>query len=1111
MDTWVDIRRKARQCHEEALRRASGNRSAIALTQGALAAADLDIRRFEPGTTFGKGVLGVLERSAGLVNVVAHLAPPDEAVIVAHELGHYHLHLDPTNEVTIADAGLGGDRIETGAARVEGYSPRERKEVQADVFAGEFLCPSDWAREEFRRGRRPSQIAAELGLPNSLVLHQVIRAVLLPPVGPATPQASRPPHELDESQHAAATWKGGPLLVDAGPGTGKTRTLIRRITHLLENAVRPGEILALTFSNKAAEEMRERLAAVDQQAAIELWVGTFHAFGLELITKWPSNIGRTPSVRVLDETESLALLEHHLAELPLHHFQNLYEPAYELVNILRAISRCKDELISPAAYLKEAAAASSVARTDEEREQAERVQEIGEIYRIYEEALKAADAVDFGDLVLNAAVLVEGNPAVREHIARFKHVLVDEYQDVNFASARLLRAIRAAGADIWVVADQRQSIYRFRGAEPTNVARFADEFNGERLALTTNYRSHKPVVDAFQHFSAAMGDGGSMAGEWIAHRLHGGGVTLTVAPDLPAEAEAIRDKIEALRAAGVPYREQAILGRSHLTLARVTAVLEKLGVPLLYLGDLFEREDIRDLLSLVAIDAEFGGIGLIRVAGMPRYGATRADALTVIRWAQGQKLMLCDALKRAPEIEGLSDAGRNGLGKLGQELEGLGRASAWTLLTTWLFERSDHLAALLASDDIASQQSRIAIYHLLKVCSEQAATGDSRRKRLLARIRRIEALSQDSSYRTVASEAADIDAVRVMTIHGSKGLEFQAVHFPALATGYVPASWRGTRCDPPPSLTQLQMEKGDHDAEEECLFFVALSRARDFLSLSRAERYTARNASASAFLTSLPSSLPRSRHNGAVRPVSLPVRLQAPAPRQRYTERELDVYMRCPTRYRYEAIDGLHGARDDSAYIRFHRCVYVTVGWLEQERGAGRTVNVSDALTRLDADWKVQGPVDHAFAGYYFGIAKAMVTRMAATIAAETGQYAREEWAVPIGAREVLVTPDRVLLMPDRSVRVQRIRTGRESQSEAGKPIYALLRRGGETRHPGLNLRVETFYLATGNTVLVPAKNDDKRLKEYADAIAAIERGEFAPTPEARMCPNCQCYFTCGA
>ena len=241
--------------------------------------------------------------------------------------------------------------------KVEGYSPRERKEIQADVFAGEFFCPSAWLREQFlAHAKRPSQLAAELGLPVNLVLNQFVRALLLPPLRPATPEPPAVSHGLDESQRIAATWKDRPLLVDAGPGTGKTRTLVRRIAHLLEQGVPPASILALTFSNKAADEMRERLSALNPDAAIEMWVGTFHAFGLELVTKWPASVGRTINLRVLDQAGSLALLEANLDKLPLQHYLNLYDPALDLVSVLRTISRCKDELIPPSRYLAEAEA-----------------------------------------------------------------------------------------------------------------------------------------------------------------------------------------------------------------------------------------------------------------------------------------------------------------------------------------------------------------------------------------------------------------------------------------------------------------------------------------------------------------------------------------------------------------------------------------------------------------------------------------------------------------------------------------------------------------------------------------------------------------------------------
>ena len=246
---------------------------------------------------------------------------------------------------------------------------------------------------------------------------------------------------------------------------------------------------------------------------------------------------------------------------------------------------------------------------------------------------------------------------MKEYLAKFKHVLVDEYQDVNLASAALLRAICRAGMDIWVVADQRQSIYRFRGAEPTNVSRFVDEFQGARQSLGHNYRSFAPVVRNFQRFSASM-QGGALAGTWQARRAEGGEVTLTVAPTLAAEAEAVRNKIERFRARGIAYADQAILARSHLTLARITGILEQFGVPMLYLGDLFERTEIRDLLSLVGIGAEIGNVGLVRVAALPEYGVPRDDAIAAISWARTNGVRLQEALTRSAEMDGVSAAGK---------------------------------------------------------------------------------------------------------------------------------------------------------------------------------------------------------------------------------------------------------------------------------------------------------------------------------------------------------------------------------------------------------------------------------------------------------------------
>ena len=521
-----------------------------------------------------------------------------------------------------------------------------------------------------------------------------------------------------------------------------------------------------------------------------------------------------------------------------------------------------------------------------------------------------------------------------------------------------------------------------------------------------------------------------MGGNWVAHRGDGEAVSMTVTPNVVAEAEAIRDKIEEYRTAGISYGDQAILARTHLTLARITGVLEKLGVPLLYLGDLFERDEIRTLLSLVAIDAEYGGIGLVRVATLPQYGATRDDALIVIRWSKSQGETVFNSLKRSGEIEGLSEAGRKGLTKLAKELDGLEHTSPWTLLTTWLFERSEHLRPLLLADEIGSQQRLVAIYHLLKVCAEQFTLGDFSRKAFVDRIRRVEALNQDSSYCAVASEAAGMDAVQVMTIHGSKGLEFRAVHLPALATRYMPTSRQGTRCPPPPSFAHLAVRSEDHDAEEECLFFVALSRAQDHLSLSRAERYTIQKSNPSRFVPPIQSVVSSARYEGTGLRVSSTSQLSPPDPPEQYEERHLSVYMKCPARYRYEAIEGLFGSRNESPYMPVSSLCLRYRALARKRARKWECSRCTWALAHLAANWADDGPLGHPFEAFYRTAAEAMVSGMARAISTETARYDRREWTVQVGNRLVTLTPDRVLLTADGVVHVQRIRTGRETKSE---------------------------------------------------------------------------------
>lgn len=281
--------------------------------------------------------------------------------------------------------------------------------------------------------------------------------------------------------------------------------------------------------------------------------------------------------------------------------------------------------------------------------------------------------------------------------------------------------------------------------------------------------------------------------------------------------------------------------------------------------------------------------------------------------------------------------------------------------------------------------------------------------------------------------------------------------------------------------------------------------------MTRADRYTTVKSSPSKFLSSIASAMRSSRFEGSGRIFDEGRPTLPPPPRDRYEERELTLYRLCPARYRYEFIEGLHGVRDDAAYISFHRCVYVTVGWLEAQRVQGLPVDHAAGQQRLEEEWATRGPMGHPFEAYYRRTANEMVAAMVGAIQAEAGTYDSQEWAIPIGDKFVTVKPDRVVIEPSGAIRVQRIRTGRKTKSEPDNPIYALLRRGAAARYQGRSVRVESFYLATGETVPVAPRDDVKLIEQYAEAIEGIEQGVFTPKPDARRCPNCQCYFMCEA
>lgn len=1136
MNHWETIRARAREQRTLVCAAAGGDPSAAAL----LSAADTLTGLRRVGVPADDPLLYASEAvlHSGIIWYRDDVAPWRALFYQAHEYAHYWHHGGGDSSFCAEsdmNTEASEDSVPLGVQRVEGYGPHERRELEANVYAREFLLPGDELKRWFiEEELDAAAIAARTGMPEGMVFHQLSRALLTPTTTrPAGSNQDLLPADLtlDPSQEQAAYVDRGPLLVEAGPGTGKTRTLVGRILHLLkmkEPPVSPSSILTLTFSNKAAEEMRTRVAAAAPSEAPLIWMGTFHAFGLELLRKYGTKLGLPEKPTVIDPVDSLFLMEKSLPELGLDHYQNLYDPALFLRDILNAVSRAKDELAGPSDYLSRAEEMRKRASTVEEVEAAEKALEVARVYSFYRDYLDRNHLLDFGDLIFKSVILLREHPDVRSDVQnKYQHVLVDEYQDVNTASRLLLRELAGSGEGLWVVGDARQAIYRFRGAAPVNMRLFTTDFPGaNKFSLEVNYRSQKKIVNTFSDFATKMSIScDSDFVRWEPHRGDAGGsVWLEIAEDEVAEAEGLAREIERRKAADIHYRDQAVLCRSHTVLTRVSAILEKAGIPVLYLGNLFERPEIRDLLSLVSLACKPDGRGLLRVARFDEYGIPLSDVRALLTSARERSIPFPRALSLAVESDSITPIGKSGIEKLSQHLEGLCYgSSAWHLLAQYLFGRSGYLRQLLKGESAAGQQRQLAIYQLLQFAHDLrerfARTGEDPKRGFLAYIRRLEIFGEEKQLRQTPACADGINAVRMLTVHASKGLEFSAVYLPYMSTMYFPSRRQPDRCPLPPGL----LPSGDadwHNEEEECLFFVALSRARDSLCLSRSRQYRSQNRNPSPLLALIRSSLPGPLDGSTTwtrrELASETARIAPPTELPVFTERALGVYLDCPRQFYYEFVLGLSGKREDSAYLQFHLCVYRVLRWINEEILAGREIATAVLQQKLDEIWDAHGPRGHLYETIYYGEAEKMIKRAFHRRSGSKGRAVNIEWEIPLAYGKIMLKPDHIETLEEganSSLLIQRLRTGRRSKTESDKEIYALYHRAAQESHSQTQSRIQILYLSTDEVeeVEMSAKKINTRLEKYDAAMAGILQEQFLPAPEDRLCPRCPHYFICPA
>ncbi len=603
--------------------------------------------------------------------------------------------------------------------------------------------------------------------------------------------------ELNPAQREAVLATEGPLLVVAGAGSGKTRVLTYRVAHLITACgVKPQEILAITFTNKAAGEMRERLEGLLGGTARSIWILTFHAACGRILRREAPRLGYRTNFTIYDQADQVRLVKACLEELER-------DPKRFVPRGIHAqISAAKNQLIGPDEY--RARVASFYDQT------------VADVYELYQRRLFASNAVDFDDLLMLTVEVLERFPEGRQRWQKaFRYVLVDEYQDTNHAQYRLLQLLAAEHRNLCAVGDPDQSIYAFRGADIRNILEFERDFGETRtVALEQNYRSTNTILGAANN---VISHNRERKEKNLWSELGAGDpVSVVEVEDEHAEARFVAAQIAALAEEGYSGREIAVFYRTNAQSRVLEDVLVRQGIPYQVIGGprFYERAEIKDAIAyLQVIDNSYDAVSLQRIANRPRRGIGDSSLARLQAYADAQGISLWEALDHAEEA-GVGAAPLKAVQALRTLLQSLS-AGALELEVPELVERvlarTGYLEALEAERTIEAQGRIENLQELVGAAKEYQASAAE--PGLSGFLQEISLYSDQDAIREEQS------LVTLMTLHNAKGLEFRAVFVIGMEEGIFPHSR---------SLEEQALE------EERRLCYVGMTRAKERLVLTHA-------------------------------------------------------------------------------------------------------------------------------------------------------------------------------------------------------------------------------------------------------------------------------------
>lgn len=951
---------------------------------------------------------------------------------------------------------------------------------------------------------------------------------------------------LNRKQTQAVKHDKGPLLIIAGAGTGKTQVITRRIAYLISTKrARPDEILALTFTERAASEMEERVDLLVPYGYTDIWISTFHAFGDRILRENALELGLNPEFQVLTRPEQIIFLREHLYEFDLDYYRPKSDPAHFLEALVTLFSRLRDEDVCWEEYLQYAERLEEKSRSspeDEElRETARNQMELARAYQMYHKLLMREGKVDFANQVYLALHLFRHHPSILKRYQRqFKYILVDEFQDTNFSQFQLVRLLASAHKNIAVVGDDNQSIFKFRGAAISNILNFMEYYpKAKKIVLTENYRSTQTILDkAYRLIKYNDPDTlevrCNISKELISLNGQGPDIKHLHFDTGQAEADEIARIIEEkVKKQNISYGEIAILVRSNSDADSFLRALNMRSIPWRFSGNqgLYSQEEIRFLISFLRTIADpDDSVSLYHLVSFPElYNLDMSDLIRCLNWARKKNRSLFAVFTQLDKIEELASISQQSrilikkiVKDINHYLKESRDLSTGRLLYTFL-QQSGYLQRLIRHESLINEQRIKNIACFFNIVAN--FTNLAQQDRLPNFIRHLDMLIAAGDDPATAEADLDLEAVNVLTVHKAKGLEFKVVFLVNLVQGRFPWPRRREPLEVPLELVKDILPSGDyHIQEERRLFYVGMTRAKQELYFSSAMDYGGKRArKVSQFIY---EALGRSPQKPEIIKTQALQEIERHAPRVRgpvlqekhktadellvLSFRQIDDYISCPLKYKYVHILRIPILRHHS--VIYGSAIHKAILDFYQARVNKRNFTEEDLIRSFEAAWVNEGFLSRAHEEQRFAQGKETLRRFYRQEREKVPPaYIEQEFNIVLGKDKIVGRWDRIDETPEGAVIID-FKTSDivKRQKQADKrvkeslqlSIYALAYYMIKGRLPA---RVEFHFVDTGLVGCGRRTEEDleKTRELIREVSSGIRAGEFQASPGYLACDSC--------